>query len=47
MNLIPRLFRKRSRIVLHPDPDYRARRLAQFTPERRQRYWRNVGSVGL
>jgi hypothetical protein len=23
------------------------RRLAQFTPERRQRYWRNVGSVGL
>lgn len=27
---------------LKPDPAYRDRRLAQFTPERRERYHRNV-----
>ena len=30
---------------LRPDPEYRERRLAQFTPERRERYWRNVAST--
>lgn len=28
--------------TVRPDPDYRERRLAQFTPARRERYWRNV-----
>lgn len=32
----------RKAIPLRPDDDYRTRRLAQFTPERRARYWRNV-----
>lgn len=35
--------RKRLERTLRPDPDYRERRLAQFTPERRARYWANVG----
>lgn len=34
-------------IVLRPDPEYRERRLAQFSPERRERYWRNVREAGL
>lgn len=29
--------------TMRPDPDYRSRRLSQFTRERRERYWRNVG----
>jgi hypothetical protein len=32
--------------TMRPDPDYRTRRLSQFTKERRERYWRNVGEVG-
>jgi hypothetical protein len=32
-------------IPLRPDPEYRDRRLAQFTPERRARYWRNVAAI--
>lgn len=31
--------------TMRPDPDYRDRRLAQFTPERRERYWRNVKEI--
>lgn len=27
---------------LRPDPQYRERRLAQFSKERRERYWRNA-----
>lgn len=34
--------RNRLRALLRPDPEYRARRLAQFSPERRERYLRNV-----
>lgn len=34
--------RRRLDRSLRPDPEYRERRLAQFTPERRARYWRNV-----
>jgi hypothetical protein len=33
---------RRLRKMMRPDPDYRQRRLAQFTPERREKYWRNV-----
>jgi len=46
MMLLARLFRRRRPIVLRPDPDYRARRLAQFSQERRERYWRNVQLTG-
>ena len=28
--------------TMRPDPEARSRRLAQFTPERRARYWANV-----
>ena len=35
----------RKPIPLRPDPEYRERRLAQFTPERRARYWRNVAAI--
>lgn len=43
MNLIRKLLvRRRLAKMLKPDPAYRARRLAQFTPERRERYERNV-----
>lgn len=37
------LINRRLAATLRPDPDFRERRLAQFTPERRERYWRNVG----
>lgn len=37
------LARKRLERIMRPDPEYRAKRLAQFTPERRARYWQNVG----
>lgn len=33
---------KRLRATMRPDPDYRDRRLAQYSTERRDRYWRNV-----
>lgn len=36
------LFHRRKPIQLRPDPEFRERRLAQMTPERRERYWRNV-----
>ena len=48
MNPIRRLFaRRRLAATLKPDPAYRERRLAQFTPERRERYFRNVRETGL
>lgn len=43
MNFVKRLLiRRRLERSLKPDPTYRNRRLAQFTPERRERYERNV-----
>lgn len=33
---------KRLKATLRPDPAYREARLAQFSRERRERYWRNV-----
>ena len=36
------LIRRRIAKSLKPDPAYRERRLAQFSPERRERYQRNV-----
>lgn len=36
------LARRKLAKLVRPDPDYRERRLAQFTPARRERYWRNV-----
>lgn len=36
------LARRALQRIMRPDPDSRTRRLAQFTPERRARYWRNV-----
>ncbi len=47
MNLFARLFRRKVKIPLRPDPDFRTRRLAQFTPERRERYWENIRKAGL
>lgn len=37
------LIRRRLLKTMRPDPEYRVRRLAQLSPERRARYWRNVG----
>ena len=37
-----RLAVKRLRASMRPDPDYRERRLAQLSRERRERYWQNV-----
>jgi len=34
-------------IPLRPDPDYRERRLAQFSPARRARYFENARKAGL
>ena len=34
---------KRLKETMRPDPQYRARKLAQMTTERRERYWHNVG----
>lgn len=31
--------------LLRPDPEYRERRLAQFSPERRARYFANVEGI--
>ena len=31
--------------TIHPDPDYRRRRLAHLPPERVRRYWENVEKV--
>ena len=36
---------KRLQQTMRPDPDYRERRLAQFTPERRERYLQNVAKA--
>jgi hypothetical protein len=33
--------------TMKPDPDYRDRRLRQFSPERRERYFENVRRAGL
>lgn len=40
------LIRRRLRATMRPDPEYREHRLAQFTPQRRERYWHNVGQAG-
>lgn len=40
-----KLIQRRLKATMRPDPDYRERRLAQFCPERRVRYWRNVGAL--
>lgn len=46
MNPLKRLIaRRRLARSLKPDPGYRDRRLAQFTPERRARYERNVEGI--
>lgn len=47
MNLLPSpirkfLIRRRLKATMRPDPQYRDNRLAQFSPERRRRYERNV-----
>jgi hypothetical protein len=39
------LIRRRLARTMRPDPDYRARRLAQFSTDRRARYFRNVEGV--
>jgi hypothetical protein len=36
------LARRRLEKLLKPNPEYREHRLAQFSPERRERYWKNV-----
>jgi hypothetical protein len=41
------LFRRRKPIPLRPDPEYRERKLAQMTPERRARYFDNARKAGL
>lgn len=38
---------KRVEAMRRPDPDYLVRRLAQFSPERRQRYFANIKKAGL
>jgi hypothetical protein len=37
--------RRRLAKLLRPNPEYRNRRLAQFNPERRERYWKNVNAA--
>tara|TARA_R110000868_G_scaffold410473_1_gene698589 strand:+ start:745 stop:894 length:150 start_codon:yes stop_codon:yes gene_type:complete len=39
--------RKRLAATLRPDPEYRERRLAQFTTARRERYLDNIRKAGL
>ena len=34
-------------IPLRPDPDYRRRRLAQFSPERQAKYFEHIAKAGL
>jgi hypothetical protein len=47
-NAIRNARRKPAKVIpLRPDPEYRERKLAQFTPERRARYLRNVRLAGL
>lgn len=42
------LLRKKPRAIqLRPDPEYRERKLAQYTPERRERYFENIRKAGL
>lgn len=38
---------RRLKRSLKPCPEYRTRRLAQFGPDRRERYRRNVEAIGL
>ena len=38
---------KRVEAMRRPDSDFRERRLAQFTPERRARYFDNIRKAGL
>lgn len=46
MNPIKRILaRRRLAKSLKPDPAYRERRLAQFSPERRARYERNTALI--
>ena len=42
-----KLARKRLAATMRPDPDYRERRLAQFTAARRERYLENIRKAGL
>ena len=37
--------RRRLAATMRPDPGYRDRRLAQFSPERRARYEKNVEGI--
>lgn len=39
------LRRRRLEKTMRPDPEYREHRLAQFSPQRRERYWRNVEGI--
>lgn len=46
MRLFARLMaRRRLERSLKPDPQYRERRLAQFSTERRQRYFDNIAAI--
>jgi hypothetical protein len=46
MNLKRILTNRRLVKSMKPDPGFRENRLAQFSRERRERYWRNVLGVG-
>ena len=39
------LAKRRLKAITKPNPEYRKRRLAQFSPERRERYYANVRAV--
>ena len=48
MNPIRRyIINKRLKASMRPDPEYRDRRLAQFSGERRERALRNIADIGL
>ena len=43
MDMLKRwLARRALNRIMRPDPEYRSKRLAQFSKERQERYWRNV-----
>ncbi|MEO0699969.1 MAG: hypothetical protein AAFY81_09695 [Pseudomonadota bacterium] len=41
------VIRRRLKSLMRPDPRHRDRRLAQMTPERAERYRRNINEIGL
>ena len=41
------IIRKRLKASMRPDPEYRERRLAQFSGERLKRALRNIAEIGL